>query len=443
MQKVLFITIGGSPEPILTAIRTLQPDRIIFICSDDNNGAKGSKSQIVGEGKPCEIRRGAEVEKLPNIPIYLELGDRFQPKRDLVLLKDPDDLSECYTKIVAKIREIQQEAPDSEILAEYTGATKTMSASLAMATVDYRLPLYVTTTTRRNLIQVESGQLTERAAVVQVIVERTIDQYLPLFLQQYNYPAVIAELKAALQMELSPDLKRRLRDIYTCCIGFDAWDRFDHIAAWRSLSPYVGNKTLQPVLFFLKRVMSSREAFAEAVDDSFSPPDRMKGNGYEIVEDLLLNAERRAVLERYDDAVARLYRALELLAQTRLWLKHRIKTGNVDVEKLPETVQPSYEALRSSRKGRIEIALLESYTLLSQFSEEPLGKLYIQQSDAIKDCLRVRNYSILAHGLKPVVKSDFERIKNIIVPFVEEGITVVASSKVKAEAIQFPNHLNL
>jgi hypothetical protein len=35
----------------------------------------------------------------------------------------------------------------------------------------------------------------------------------------------------------------------------------------------------------------------------------MSGHGYEIVEDLLLNAERRAMQDRYDDAVGRLYRA--------------------------------------------------------------------------------------------------------------------------------------
>jgi hypothetical protein len=51
----------------------------------------------------------------------------------------------------------------------------------------------------------------------------------------------------------------------------------------------------------------------------------MSGHGYEIVEDLLLNAERRAMQDRYDDAVGRLYRALELLVQIRLLQTYDIK----------------------------------------------------------------------------------------------------------------------
>ena len=43
-----------------------------------------------------------------------------------------------------------------------------------------------------------------------------------------------------------------------------------------------------------------------------------KSSGYEKVGDLLRNAERRAAQSRFDDAVARLYRALELFAQLRL-----------------------------------------------------------------------------------------------------------------------------
>lgn len=43
-----------------------------------------------------------------------------------------------------------------------------------------------------------------------------------------------------------------------------------------------------------------------------------ENGGYEQVQDLILNAERRAVQERYDDAVARLYRAVEMVAQVRL-----------------------------------------------------------------------------------------------------------------------------
>ncbi|WP_334311911.1 hypothetical protein [Aphanizomenon sp. CS-733/32] len=83
MPKILLITVGGSHQPIVTAIRDLQPDRVVFICSDSN---KGTKSQIIGEGYPCEIRR-TETLKIPSrqeasILEQLGLDGRYQSTQD-------------------------------------------------------------------------------------------------------------------------------------------------------------------------------------------------------------------------------------------------------------------------------------------------------------------------------------------------------------------------
>ena len=83
------------------------------------------------------------------------------------------------------------------MMADYTGCTKSMSVGLAMASVDYQLTLYVTTAVRTNIIKVERGELTGQASVAPVVAQRTIEQFLPIFLQQYNYPAAIAQLRLA------------------------------------------------------------------------------------------------------------------------------------------------------------------------------------------------------------------------------------------------------
>jgi len=162
MSKILLVTVGGSFQPIITAIRSLQPDRVIFIASD---GEKGSKSQVIGEGTPCEVRRGVEVvERLPNIPTQVNLGENFQPERDLILVQDPDDLGECYAKISSCIRKLQQES-GHQIMADYTGGTKTLSAALVMAAVDCGISLYVTIATRDNLVKVEHSEVTKKVDI--------------------------------------------------------------------------------------------------------------------------------------------------------------------------------------------------------------------------------------------------------------------------------------
>ncbi len=441
MSKILFVTVGGSPQPIITAVQSLNPDRVVFVCS---GGSRGSETQIIGEGKPCEIRQGAQVvDRLPNLPTYLELGDRFQPNRDVITISNPDDLSQNYRAIAEKVREIRQESPQDDILADYTGGTKTMSVALAMVALDYGAKVHLTTnTTRENLIRVEAGERVRAASVSSVTVNRTVEQFIPRVLQQYNYPAAIAELKILLQnMELSQEDRLRIEQLLDCCEGLDAWDKFDHKKAIAYLQKYLNKPELKDLILFLKRVMGSRQAFATAIGDEFETDHGINGHSYEIVEDILLNAERRATLERYDDAVARLYRALELLVQVRLWEGYQIQTGDVDITKLPESLQEKYEAERSPIKGKIQLALTKSYELLAELPDDPLGNVYLEYKDRLLDILTTRNDSILAHGMRPVTKSQYQQVSSLVQTFVTTGIHAVVAGKKKHAPVQFPLQL--
>ena len=438
MTKILFITVGGSHQPIATSIKSQNPDRVVFICSD---GAKGSKSQVLGEGKPCEVRKGTEViESLPNIPTQLGLGDHFDAERDLVLIQEPDNLTECYSKINQKIREVKQESPRAEIAADYTGGTKTMSVALATAALDSEINLFITTsTTRQNLIKVESGERTRKATTTPVVVTKTVDKALPVYLQNYNYTAAIADLQNLLQStELSSDQTRQIDELLDQCEGFDAWDRFDHRVALSRLQPYMRQTNIQPYGLFLKKVIASRGLLDKELDTS----DGMTGHGYEVVEDLLLNADRRASQKRYDDAVGRLYRAIELLEQIRLFKQYGILTGDVDISKLPAQLQTEYEARKASNtKKKLQLALFQSYDLLSKFTEDPLGQLFLVYKDRILNSLETRNNSLFAHGFQPISENSYRAFNQVIGGFIREGIAVVSSAKTKSSSRQFPQTL--
>lgn len=432
-MKTLFVSVGGSHQPILTSIRTISPDRVVFLCS---NGPKGSKSQVIGQGNPCEIRQGSEViAKLPNIPIQSGLGDRFDPTTDLWLIEDPDDIAECYRQAMHAIAACV--ADHVELCADYTGGTKTMSMALAMAALDCNVKLYVTTATRNNLQRVESGETTEPVAVQEVRAQRFIEQALPPLLLYFNYSSAVAELETQMAtLYLPQELKRRFRELLAVCRGFDAWDRFDHRAAMEYLQPFTGLPTLKQLFLQLKRTAHSRSL----IDSDFNSSNIMKGHGYEIVEDLLLNAERRAAQSRYDDAVGRLYRAIELLAQLRLKLAYNLLTGDINVNLLPETLQPKYEAMRFEG-GKIQIPLERSYELLLAFGNDPLGTLFGEYKNRIRDALKVRNHSLFAHGFQPITQADYTAFHSTIVGFIQAGIGAVVPSKDHRQPIQFPNTL--
>lgn len=437
MTTILLITVGGSFQPILTAIRSLEPDRVIFICSA---GPKGSRTQITGSGKPCELRRGGEViERLPNIPTQLGWQDRFNPETDVIELENPDDLAECYSQIRQGIRQLP---PTAKLQADYTGGTKTMSLALGAVALDMGIALHLTTgTTRRNLIKVEQGESTELAPTSLVAVERTLNQLIPTLLGQYDYSAAVAQLANLLKtLELPSDQKRRVRTLRDICQGFEAWDRFDHGTAWDLLGnymPQVGRHGL-----FLKQVLASRQT----IDPKFEPAETAKGHGYEIVEDLLLNAKRRAAQQRYDDAVGRLYRALELLAQIRLWQTYEIATGNVDIPKLseflPESLLLEYEEMRSPRKGLVQLALFKSYELLGQIQQsnqpDPLGTWFEVRSQYLLNALEVRNKSLFAHGFQPITADDYNTAGMEIMTFIQTGLERLVPKPNDLDQLQFP-----
>jgi CRISPR-associated protein (TIGR02710 family) len=425
MTNILLITVGGSYQPIVTAIQTLKPDRIIFICS---KGSRGSISQVIGTGTPCEVRKGSEiVDRLPNIPTQTSLGNKFQETTDLVILDNPDDLAECYQKIVAKIQELQQISPAPTIKADYTGGTKTMTASLVIAAIDHQVELLLTTGDRFNLIRVERGEMTAQAQVAPVLLQRSIEQFLPVFLQQYNYAAAIAELTQLLPIvNISPDLQRIIQVLANICKGFEAWDRFDHEEAIAFLDNYLQYPEIRSRVMFLKRVIVSRRG----IDPDFQTNQSAKNHGYEVVQDLVLNAERRAAQNRYDDAVGRLYRALELLAQVRLWHKYQIATGNLDLAKLPEDIRDSY-------RNHAELPLQRSYELLTQLDPDPIGKLYKQSQNKIRDVLKNRNHSLFAHGFRPVIKADYEKMYQAIGDFIQNSIQAVVSEPSSSSPPQF------
>uniref|UniRef100_A0A7C3ZT13 Uncharacterized protein n=1 Tax=Planktothricoides sp. SpSt-374 TaxID=2282167 RepID=A0A7C3ZT13_9CYAN len=136
-EKILLVTVGASPAPIVTAIQNLQPDRVIFFCNEKY------QDQIIGEGLPCQIIKGKIVINSPNIPTITRLGNRFDPTRDLKIIQNSDDLTECYHLAGASIRHIQESNPECQIYADYTGGTKTMSLGLALAALENGISLQV------------------------------------------------------------------------------------------------------------------------------------------------------------------------------------------------------------------------------------------------------------------------------------------------------------
>jgi len=413
-MKILVATVGGSLQPIITSITQSKPDRIYFLCSQQ------SKRELDG------ICNKAKVADMPY---------------ESEIINGIDDLNECYACGLKLLDSLRNEFPDAEIIADYTGGTKSMGAGLAAAALDVKgIRLGLVTGSRFDLKQVTDGTQSLRTSqAVGIQLERRLQTISNCF-KTFDYPTAISWLEETLQLpDVDSEKTVMLQRWLTLASALDNWDKFDHTSAWNLLHNYRARYT--KLVMFLEVVVWSRKkldpdfAKQELPRLSASP----KGHGYEVIEDLFLNAQRCAAQHRFDDAVARLYRALELLAQARLRLGYSIDTGDLSLKLLPQELQGEYRKLADS-KGKIKLPLTPAFDLLAKLTDfytEPLGTLYKQYRGQLRDFLSIRNQSLLAHGLTPVQSEDYDKANSFFVSLID-GAFEALNLKPYALRTQFP-----
>ncbi len=372
MKRILFMTVGtgiGSNSErtkrlshgLLTSIEHYKPDTIVFFGSED------SKETIECLKEQYNEKMG---EKLRNYKF--------------VKIKDIDDFYECYTKIEKEMKKKK----DSEIIVDYTSGTKTMTTSAAICCMLYQKKLTLVAGRRgENGIVIPGTEAPREQNLFAAYDKYLLDKVREAF-NSYRFREAMDYLKHIVMLEEKGVYKKFIQ-------GYELWDKFDHMKARNLLED-------------IKEVPPKNKEFLGKLTSSMNLEDHKKKNKCKfLVADLLNNAKRRFKEKKYEDAVARLYRIMELLAQCRLNEKFGINTSNVKIEKIPPHIQNKVKL--KNNKEKIKIGLQKSFELLKYMGDE-LGKKYAKDKE-IKNLLKRRNESILAHGLKPITNEDIPDIE--------------------------------
>lgn len=135
------------------------------------------------------------------------------------------------------------------------------------------------------------------------------------------------------------------------------------------------------------------------------------------LSELLANARRRHRQGRHDDAIARLYRAVELFAQNRLHAAFGATSGRIPLAALGGGVAGD---LRSAFPDDLvdgdclQLSCAKAFSALkySPFQEDHrLPEVY----ERLKPALEKRNQSWLAHGTRPAGSADFDQMWGLVV----------------------------
>lgn len=382
--EAIIASLGSTVSPIVVAIARAKPSWVVFVAS------QGSV-QKVGETMQALREQGVA------------------PRTETVLTDDPDDLVACYSASIKAAEILQHKSiPPERVAVAFTGGTKPMSAGLVLATVSCGFSFtYVGggERTKEGLGVVVDGAEQVVSAlspweVFAVQEKRAIGQEIAA----RRYPSAATRLRDAAKRQPQPALRRTFEAVAETCDGYDAWDRFDHVLAKKALDrgaelvravvEFTGE---QPLARFLQQVDEDRRWLGELLRETRGG----KEPAPRLVVDLVANAARRANEGRHDDAVARLYRALELCIQIAFKVRFKCSTSEVNVEALPGALQEPYRLKYGDERGAVKIGLAAAGQALVE-AATPFGQLYSQYQEQVLKLLSTRNTSILAHGLQPI-----------------------------------------
>jgi len=399
MPKVMIMSIGGSPEPLKKSIAENCPDEIIFFASHDSVKMIG---EVVSD---CEKK----------------------PKTVCQITEDEHSLYESYKaarKCLDRVRRMNVDP--SEVMVDYTGGTKVMTASLVLATVGEPFKFnYVggLKRTKEGLGVVIDGseKMFAEMSPWAIFAEEERRQIVMLF-NLGRFQSVIELIDSLSQRKLPNEISFYFGFVRLLAEGYLLWEQFNH----REASVKLGN-AIEKMKQFTKLAKAEHiENLIPGIESSKKVLDKITEStrGFRImhqvlVDDLINNARRRMADAQYDDAAARIYRALEMHGQVVFRNATGVDNDKVPVDKVPESIRNEFSGRYShfDNKKLLKLPLHATFIFLREAGNET-GKRYFSIEKDIKNIQSNRNNSILAHGISPVGKKAAESIFKTITEFV-------------------------
>ena len=400
-MKALLATVGtgtGVHEAIARSIAAQQPEVLVLLVSETS----GATLALVADYLETELHEP-------------ELAARCREEGcgcELLRITDAqaERLDSCYQRLLDSMRRLEREQGVDWLISavDFTSGTKVMSAAAVLAgrRMECGSLLYQGGGTRdENTGRVLPGESALRLTGIAFLSWEEAWREISVHFDQRQFAACRRAINYWL--ERLPMLAQHFRWLDMLVQSYAAWDLFDHVDAARH---FAREAALRPAGFQGEARLAANAARAATLARVFAGGgDRARRDGdflaHEdsvlLLADLFANAERRAVEEKYDDALARLYRLSEMVVQYRLRTRHRLRNDAVPISFLEaQGLNPTDYNRARPRNGAISIGRWQSYQLLADLGDGALTEHY--RDCAFEQLLDRRNTSILAHGFCPV-----------------------------------------
>lgn len=303
---------------------------------------------------------------------------------NVLILKNLDNLDYVFDRFKYKINEF----PDSEIIINYTyGSSKLTAIAIIIARL-YGLKI-------QNKLEINDTAKISKFNVVEEDNDSSIMYIIKKLFNSYDFRIAKDLLE---EKYTSPGMiKQRFSEIIDLYLK---WDSFEYVDGdYGELTEFFSNLNNLPDNVKSLKILSDN--------------NNKLFNSYRIA-DLINNSKRRIEEKKYEDAIIRLYRTLELIAEVRLMEKYGIKKDDVHIDELRKldieknAVQKIIDRL-DYKYPKYNLSLTSSFFLLQKLYDD-VGKHYYYNKDLYQQIFQKRNISILVHGNYTY---DVEEVKNM------------------------------
>lgn len=389
--SAMVISIGGTPAPIIKSIGHYEPEFISFLASQDTSD------------NVTDIKRACRAE---NVTF----------KSEITVVENVNDLLHCFEKASeAVMRVVSKGYRKDGVVIDYTGGTKNMSVSLALAAINHGFAFsYVGGSMRTKNgvgIVVDGTEAIYNSVNPWDFLAIEEKKRIALLFNQYQFMAA-KQLCDGLS-EKSTRHRSMFKKVGFLIEGYYFWDLFRHEEAHdrfqRAKIEEIQETNDVAFKKFAEKTVAAIPFLKRLATENGGASMPLK------LLDLFANAERRFEEARIDDAILRLYRLLEMIAQERLLNKYDIDTSNVNNEKIPDILKERFtNSYRNSRDNKIKVPQNAAFELLAALGDE-VGNTFEENRSQFLKIQTSRNQSYLAHGFSSSKEKTYVDLRDFVV----------------------------
>lgn len=385
---------GGTEDGILFSIKKIKPNEITFLVTNESN------------------------EKLESLLEKISSNFSIKISKKILLDNEKENLQSCYEKAKEAIEALlEKNYREDEIYTDFTFGTKPMAAGLISASIFKQIKscIYITGSKRDK----DSGKVISGTEELTMIEPRLIfDDYnfsdFKKFFNSYQFNSARDALHKISNFFFHDEHEDK-RNIYENFLNaYSYWDKFNYQESQNCFYKVIDkNRT---------RFISSIDHDKVALNSDFVKELNNKINSNKkypksLIIDIFENSLRREEEGKYDDALIRLYRVVELISQNLLFEEYNFDVSDVTSEnasRLDASMRERYLQTKDKYKNKkvTTTGLSANFEILDYFKCDFIKKY--SKDLKFRNALGKRNCSILTHNTKPINIDDFNILRNSV-----------------------------